>query len=97
MVKNTNAELTEKNDSIVEAEETATAEPRLRDALAASRPVKFIKKHKVGVGVGFATAGAAIAAGFAAAKGVFDGDILENVTDAATDAVDAAKDALPVE
>ena len=67
-------------------------EPRLRDALKASRPVKFIARHKVGFGVGLGTATAAIAAGVAAARGVFDGDVVSDITDAASDAIDAATD-----
>lgn len=51
--------------------------PRLRDCLRNSRPVKFVKRHKVGTGIGATVAliGAAVAAVKASGGGASDGII----------------------
>ena len=71
-------------------EETKTenieeAAPRFRDCLRNSRPVKFVKRHKVGTGIGATVAliGAAVAA-VKASGGASDG-IIDTVAEAVPD------------
>ena len=82
---------TTKNVEVKEIEQpTAEAyEPRLRDALKATRPVKFVTRHAKGVIAGAAGAGAAVAAAVIAAKAAREGGYTElsDVADAVTDAV----------
>ena len=82
------ATATTKNVEVKEEQNEATNEPRLRDALKATRPAKFISRHTKGVVAGVAGAGAAVAAAVIAAKAAREGYIdMDGMAETVADAV----------
>lgn len=75
----------------VENEPTEACEPRLRDALKATRPAKFVARHAKGVVAGIAGAGAAVAAAAIAVKAAREGGYTE-----LSDIADTVGDAVPI-
>lgn len=77
------AEVLEETTKPESTEETA---PRFRDCFRNSRPVKFVRRHKVGTGIGAAVAliGAAVAA--VKASGTDGNEVIDVVAEVISDA-----------